>query len=691
MPTFNHIKHMIKKSYKFLSSLLFIAALLLVFASNINAAQAASSLKIKDLKFDNSDNLILIESDGVINLKKTAETIETSAPEEKIINHNEIKKGFLKEPNRAYVDIFNATVEGGATKNYELKNSIFKTVRMSQFQTNPNIVRIVFTYANENTPNGNFNCIANDKGIVIRYSNSLNKTSNYQIIYSNTNDEDRTVFFQNTTASIAAPDTIVPVSNVQDNKAELNKMFEKNNEKIAQEKEYKLQSKFYIETIAQNPNGITIKGTGFLSLKPAIFLDNPNRMVIDFDDTVLARNLRNRTFTIGAPEIDSEGTLKPKEIVRLGQNSTNVARLVIQGNDAKNYRAVISPDLQNIYIAKRSDVINSKITETQSTIKSINITDETINEKENEENKKEKIISSTIEFNLTEPVAFSVFEENKNLYIDFNNVSSISENILNELLKYDKNIKNIKIALDKLRIVFPLDENVLNIQVKSTPNAKSLQAVIKKKEAPKEENKEDEATISKAKKKEPSISNLYKVVIDAGHGGTDVGATRVGIYEKNITLAIAKMVEKNLQNKNVQTTMTLDRDKTVSLQEGCDISNETSPDVFVSIHVNSSVNDAIYGVETHWWKQDSVEYAKIVHSHLEKNFNKWKTKDRGLFKSQFYVINHTEAPAILVEIGFISNADEREAIITQKRQSEIAKAITDGVMEYLKTRGKEKE
>ena len=49
-----------------------------------------------------------------------------------------------------------------------------------------------------------------------------------------------------------------------------------------------------------------------------------------------------------------------------------------------------------------------------------------------------------------------------------------------------------------------------------------------------------------------------------------------------------------------------------------------------------------------------------------------------MFKSQFYVINHTEAPAILVEIGFISNADEREAIITQKRQSEIAKAITGG-------------
>ena len=199
----------------------------------------------------------------------------------------------------------------------------------------------------------------------------------------------------------------------------------------------------------------------------------------------------------------------------------------------------------------------------------------------------------------------------------------------------------------------------------------------------------EEPVISKADKKEMSISNLYKVVIDAGHGGSDVGATREGIYEKDITLAIAKMVEKNLNNKGVKTTMTLEKDKTVSLQERCDISNETRPDLFVSVHVNSSVNNAIYGVETHWWKQDSVKYAETVHKHLGKNFNKWKTKDRGLFKSQFYVINHTEAPAILVEIGFISNENERAAISTQKRQTEIAKAISEGIMDYLKNKGSE--
>ena len=179
-------------------------------------------------------------------------------------------------------------------------------------------------------------------------------------------------------------------------------------------------------------------------------------------------------------------------------------------------------------------------------------------------------------------------------------------------------------------------------------------------------------------------------MIDAGHGGSDVGATRDGIYEKNITLAIAKMLEDNLNDKGVKTEMTLDKDKTVSLQERCDISNKFEPDLFVSVHVNSSVNDAIYGVETHWWKANSKQYADTVHSSLAKNFTKWKTKDRGLFKSQFYVINHTEAPAILVEIGFISNKNERELIITKKRQEEIAKAISEGIMNYLKNKGQKK-
>ena len=69
-----------------------------------------------------------------------------------------------------------------------------------------------------------------------------------------------------------------------------------------------------------------------------------------------------------------------------------------------------------------------------------------------------------------------------------------------------------------------------------------------------------------------------------------------------------------------------------------------------------------------------------------KNLSKWETLDRGLFQSKFYVINHTNAPAILVEIGFLSNPNERRELIKEKRQEEIAKSLADGIMEYLKSR-----
>jgi len=663
---------------------------LIFFAIIFNALicpSFADEIKITDLKFDNSDNIVLINSTGVIDNNKT------NADGSINYGFNEIKSGFLTDPNRAYVDISNAKL-AGPKKTYELKNSIFKTVKISQFSTNPNVVRLVFEYNPPNTKNASFTVISNNKAIAVKYTYKLNTAKKNNIVYSNTEDAKRIVFFENTTAEVTedtlskAP--VTSISNTGSNANEMNLIFEKNNQKTANSKEYKLQSKFYVHSVNKVSNGIMVKGTGFVSLKPAFYLDNPKRMVIDLDDTVLSPSLRNKTFTINTPapvpgnNYDEAGKLKQGETLKMGQNSTNVTRLVIQGPDAGNYRAVISPDLQNIFIAKRSDVINSKITETISTLKNIAPLD----------------IQGAkgAEFNFTNPIAFSVFEENKNLYLDFNNVQGTTEGAENALIttltKIFPEAKTVKIALDKLRIAIPVSDDSKNIQVKVSADSKTLQAIFKDEtKGPEEEIKESDekgSVISKLIKKGPSISNLYKVVIDAGHGGSDVGATRAGVYEKNITLSIAKMVEKNLKAKGVQTEMTLDRDKTVSLQERCDISNNFEPDVFVSIHVNSSVNDAIYGVETHWWKQDSTTYAKTVHANLSKNFSKWKTKDRGLFQSKFYVINHTEAPAILVEIGFISNTAEREALNTEKRQSEIAKAVSDGVMEYLKNRGTNK-
>jgi N-acetylmuramoyl-L-alanine amidase len=98
----------------------------------------------------------------------------------------------------------------------------------------------------------------------------------------------------------------------------------------------------------------------------------------------------------------------------------------------------------------------------------------------------------------------------------------------------------------------------------------------------------------------------------------------------------------------------------------------------------------IKGVEVHWWREDSFELAQYLRKHLadDKNLKKWDTLDRGLFKSQFYVINHTTMPAILIEVGFMSNKDELKNLKNKKVQKEMAEAITEGILEYLKKRGK---
>ena len=175
-------------------------------------------------------------------------------------------------------------------------------------------------------------------------------------------------------------------------------------------------------------------------------------------------------------------------------------------------------------------------------------------------------------------------------------------------------------------------------------------------------------------------TNKHYVVIDAGHGGSDVGATRNGVYEKNITLDVSKRVANLLRKKGYIVEMTRTTDTYVSLQDRVAISEDINPDVFVSIHVNSSNSDSPTGLETHYYKDNSLELAKYVHASLLNHVN---SKDRGLFKSRFYVINHTTAPAILVEIGFISSPVERAQLVSESRKQATAKAIAEGINDYF--------
>ena len=176
----------------------------------------------------------------------------------------------------------------------------------------------------------------------------------------------------------------------------------------------------------------------------------------------------------------------------------------------------------------------------------------------------------------------------------------------------------------------------------------------------------------------PTTNGKKIIVIDAGHGAHDSGATGGGLREKDLNLAMSNAVVAKLQeNPNYEVYATRSTDTFLALSERSAFSNNKNADIF-SIHVNSA-SSAATGIET-WYtkKQDTrnQKLARLVQNSLVDEFGK---KDRGIKSNVFYVTKHTEAPAILIEIGFISNASDRammsSADFTERYAAAVAKAV----------------
>jgi len=171
------------------------------------------------------------------------------------------------------------------------------------------------------------------------------------------------------------------------------------------------------------------------------------------------------------------------------------------------------------------------------------------------------------------------------------------------------------------------------------------------------------------------------VVIDPGHGGSDPGAERAAVQEKELTLAIAKKMSALLRQGGVRTILTRDQDSSVSLEERINQTNSANPHAFVSIHINSLESKSdIHGIETYFQTQQSRGLAEKVHNALVKELN---APDRDIRRAKFYVINHTPVPAVLAEVGFLSHPEEREKLISSEYQMKVATGLARGVMLYL--------
>ena len=187
------------------------------------------------------------------------------------------------------------------------------------------------------------------------------------------------------------------------------------------------------------------------------------------------------------------------------------------------------------------------------------------------------------------------------------------------------------------------------------------------------------------------------IMVDPGHGGRDSGTYYGKIYEKNINLEISKALEEELTKNGAIVYMTRTRDIDLSsiydsAKKRGDLYRrllkikETKSDLYISIHIN-------------WYQNTSMKGAEVLYNSINENNKKlaksimkeFKTdlgSTRTIKTTDLYMYRNTTTPGVLVECGYLSNPTERTLLQQEDYQKKLAKSITNGIINYLKKKGK---
>ena len=246
---------------------------------------------------------------------------------------------------------------------------------------------------------------------------------------------------------------------------------------------------------------------------------------------------------------------------------------------------------------------------------------------------------------------------------------------------------------------------------------------------------EDEASLSLPRPTQGGISvarqlgaGIGRIVIDAGHGGKDPGTRAGSLREKDIALDIAKRLRDDLQGRGFEVIMTRDKDIFLPLEQRAFIANSREADIFVSVHANAARNRKARGLEifylnlatsadaaevaarenastgkvrmadvrklvdqiwNHTRKEESRELATTMQAEIaESILGRVKHPlNRGVKTAGFHVLLGAQMPAVLVEVGFVSNREEARQLRSSSHRTKLASAIADGVTRYAETLG----
>lgn len=196
---------------------------------------------------------------------------------------------------------------------------------------------------------------------------------------------------------------------------------------------------------------------------------------------------------------------------------------------------------------------------------------------------------------------------------------------------------------------------------------------------------------------------MYVVLLDSGHGGSDPG--KIGVNqskEKDINLQIAKKVKKELEKEKVKVVMTRTEDKGLDsegarnhkvedMKERVRLINETAPDLAVSIHQNSYTGESIKGAQVFYFthSEEGRKAAEIMQERL-RAFDA-ENRREAKANSTYYVLKKTEPPTIIVECGFLSNHEEAQKLVSEEYQQDMAKVISEGILRILKEQKQESD
>ena len=206
---------------------------------------------------------------------------------------------------------------------------------------------------------------------------------------------------------------------------------------------------------------------------------------------------------------------------------------------------------------------------------------------------------------------------------------------------------------------------------------------------------------------EADISEPYRIVLDAAHGGTDTGAVNAvyGLKEKDLSLDICKRLKILLEASGYQVSLTREQDVYLPLKNRSRFANETKADLFLSIHLNAAMNKEVVGIETFvmtpvgqrstgrslteaddlkYFKGNDFDYGNVCFGYLLQKtlVTRMNATDRGLKRARFAVLKDLEMPGLLTELGFLSNSESASRLGNEKTRQLLAEGLLEGIDSY---------